>query len=246
MHRAVRVKASQQMPNYRKPASFLIKETYPLPPYSTVIGMIHTLCGWTSYHPMKVSVQGSYAAVISDYATNYAFGGVKFEPGRHAFGVPSPTAKDPERKEGISKGPKSYELLTDVELLLHILPENPEELAEIEAALLNPPVYPSLGRCEDLLQIREVQIVELELKQGTIHLTEDAYVPCSLIHERGSHGLTGTIYRLGKVFEYAGKNRIRRWKESVPARHMCKGTTMRILRNAEMYLDSLGNLVFPA
>ena len=37
--------------------------TYPLPPYSTVIGAIHKACGYTDYHPMKVSIQGKYGSL---------------------------------------------------------------------------------------------------------------------------------------------------------------------------------------
>ena len=42
--KAIRVKLTQDMVNYRKPTSFQLKETYPLPPPSTVIGMVHYLC----------------------------------------------------------------------------------------------------------------------------------------------------------------------------------------------------------
>ena len=41
--KGVRIEAYQNLVNYRKPTSFQLKESYPLPPYSTVIGMIHAL-----------------------------------------------------------------------------------------------------------------------------------------------------------------------------------------------------------
>lgn len=50
MHRAIRLDCFQNLVNYRKPSSFIIKETYPLPPYSTVSGMIHATCGFKEYH----------------------------------------------------------------------------------------------------------------------------------------------------------------------------------------------------
>ena len=58
MHRAIRLDCFQNLVNYRKPSSFIIKETYPLPPYSTVSGMIHAACGFKEYHKMKLSIQG--------------------------------------------------------------------------------------------------------------------------------------------------------------------------------------------
>lgn len=37
--------------------------TYPLPPYSTVIGAIHNACNYTEYHAMDISIQGSYGSI---------------------------------------------------------------------------------------------------------------------------------------------------------------------------------------
>ena len=44
MEKAIRLQCFQNLANYRKPSSFIIKETFPLPPYSTVLGMIHAAC----------------------------------------------------------------------------------------------------------------------------------------------------------------------------------------------------------
>ena len=35
--------------------------TYPLPPFSTVAGMVHFLCRWSSWHDMNISIAGSLA-----------------------------------------------------------------------------------------------------------------------------------------------------------------------------------------
>ena len=55
--RAVRLKLEQELVNYKVPTSFQLKETYPLPPYSTVSGMVHVMCGFEEYKAMKISVQ---------------------------------------------------------------------------------------------------------------------------------------------------------------------------------------------
>lgn len=44
--KAVRIIAYQNMASYRVPSSLAIKESYPLPPYSSVIGMVHAACGF--------------------------------------------------------------------------------------------------------------------------------------------------------------------------------------------------------
>ena len=66
MNKAIRVICKQELVNYKKPTSLLIKETYPLPPYSTVIGMIHKACDFQEYHDMQISIQGKIGAHISD------------------------------------------------------------------------------------------------------------------------------------------------------------------------------------
>ena len=71
--RAIRIQCFQNLANYRKPSSLIIKETYPLPPYSTVIGMVHRACDFKEYHPMNVSIQGTNKGTISDLYTRYSF-----------------------------------------------------------------------------------------------------------------------------------------------------------------------------
>ncbi len=71
--KAIRLKLYQNMVNYKKPTSFQLKETYPLPPYSTIIGMVHNLCDYKEYKEMEVSVQGKYHSKVNDLYTRYEF-----------------------------------------------------------------------------------------------------------------------------------------------------------------------------
>ena len=63
--KAIKLKLYQNLVNYKKPTSFQLKETYPLPPYSTVIGMIHYACDFDEYKDMNVSIQGSYYSKVN-------------------------------------------------------------------------------------------------------------------------------------------------------------------------------------
>src|SRR5665647_1928934 len=111
--KAIRVRLRQDMVNYKKPTSFQLKETYPLPPYSTVIGMVHSLCGYTKYQPMQVSVQGKYFSKVNDLYTRYEFkNAMKYEAARHQLKV---------GEYGVGRGVATAELLVEVELLLHIV-----------------------------------------------------------------------------------------------------------------------------
>ena len=64
--KAVKLKLYQNMVNYKVPTSFQLKESYPLPPYSTVIGMVHSLCDFKEYKPMKISISGNYFSKVND------------------------------------------------------------------------------------------------------------------------------------------------------------------------------------
>lgn len=203
--KAIRIKIRQNLPNYKYPTSFQIKESYPLPPYSTVIGMIHNACGYTEYKPMKVSIQGKYHSKTNDYATRYEFkNGAPFEAERHQLKVGD---------YGVARSVSNVELLSDVELLLHIVPEDENLLDEIYNSLLYPREYLSLGRREDLVVIEEVKIVEIKSEEDIDELISTAkeyraYVPVEMIEreevikegEISNIKFKGTMYNLNKNY----------------------------------------------
>ena len=203
--KAIRVRLQQNMVNYKKPTSFQLKETYPLPPFSTVIGMVHSLCSYTEYKPMQVSVQGKHFSKVNDLYTRYEFkNGMPYDPKRHQLKV---------GEYGVGQGVATAELLVDVELMLHIAPEDQSLVDEIYSALVQPKEYPSLGRREDLVTIDEVKIVTLSQtkleKQIRAHNDYYAYVPfeifskgdVSTTHNFEGIPTTGTRYKLTKNYE---------------------------------------------
>lgn len=202
--KAIRLKLYQNMVNYKKPTSFQLKETYPLPPYSTVIGMVHSLCDYTEYKEMEISIQGKYHSKVNDLYTRYEFkNGMKFDPSRHQLRV---------GEFGISRGISTVELLVDVELLIHIIPEDQSLVKEIKKAFLYPREYPSLGRREDIVIIQEVKVVDIfeEELEEDIELDEEytAYIPLKMIRNEsivvdgGGDGIKnrGTRFRINKNY----------------------------------------------
>ena len=212
----IRIKASQTMVNYRTPTSYLIRESYPLPPYSTVAGMIHSVCGFTSWRPMKLSVQGRVRGIASDLFIRYAFGNQKFEKGRHQIAVPADEHNSV--RLGVSRGVSHVELLCDVKLVLHVLPEREEDFEPILNGLKAPRVYPSLGRYEDLLDIEKVDVVNVEQRE-IVSAENDMFVPIQLLYGTDNDELPGTVYLLHKEFEYDAKKR-RRWKGTIETRYI--------------------------
>lgn len=221
--KAVRISLRQDMVNYKKPTSFQLKESYPLPPYSTVIGMVHNLCRYTSYHPMQVSVQGNYFSKVNDLYTRYEFkNAMKYEKDRHQL---------KSGEYGIGRGIATAELLVDVELLVHIVPNNQELVEEIYRAFKEPWEYPSLGRREDLAVIESVKIVNVENKildtQIRAYKDYHAYIPYEISQSesvRLSNNIQGiahpgTRYKLTKDYklvDHGNKNKpkiFRRWNK---------------------------------
>ena len=205
--KAIKLKLYQNMVNYKVPTSFQLKESYPLPPYSTVIGMVHSLCDFKEYKPMKISISGNYFSKVNDLYTRYEFkNGNPFEMGRHQLNV---------NGYGINRGVATAELLVDVNLTIHIIPEDQSEefLNTIFEAFKYPREYPSLGRREYIVLIRDVKIVDVEKKEMEKDLEngEDdfAYIPLSFVYdEKVEFGnpvsgirICGTRYELTKNYE---------------------------------------------
>ena len=247
--KAVRLKLYQNMVNYKKPTSFQLKETYPLPPYSTIIGMVHSLCDYKEYKEMEISVQGKYHSRVNDLYTRYEFkNGMKYDPARHQLQVD---------EFGVGRGISTVELLVDVDLLIHIIPQDQDLVEEIETAFKYPREYPSLGRREDIAIIQEVKVVEIfeeESLKASVRGREDysAYIPLKIIDNIKIKNLvqgidvSGTGYRLNKSYELVNYGTVkaprifRRWKKE----EVLYGSNISALRKRGATLDEDNNLVF--
>ena len=190
--KAIRIKIKQNMCNYREATSFQQSESYPLPPYSTVIGMIHNACGYTEYKPMKVSVQGKYNSSVKNLQYIYTFAPEKIENNR-PYDVVTETT-------GVYKTPQNKELLSDVELILHIVPEDQSLIDNTYNSILYPREYLSLGRREDLITIEELKIVEIKEIEEIVNIQSKYlhYIPFEYLNKDLR---IGTIFELNKNYE---------------------------------------------
>lgn len=226
MERAIRLQCFQNLVNYRKPSSFIIKETFPLPPYSTVLGMIHAACGFTEFHPMKLCIQGTNSGIISELYTRYSFSiGTKFDASRHNVCV------DDGEKYGVFRGVANVELVCENHMVIHIVPLE-EDFDIVYQALKNPPKYLSLGRYEDLLDIERVDIVKIE-QEEEVGLKRDMYIPVD--GNINVSRLRATIYNLTKEYEIT-KQGLRRWKKENGRIKVCYYPQGKVLKSA--YVDN--------
>ena len=240
--KTIRLKAYQNMPSYRKPTSFILKESYPLPPYSSVIGMIHAACGFQDYVDMDISVQGHYYSATSELYTKYEFGnGTKYENGRHNVKL---SGKDQDY--GMIRGMGNVEVLVDVELLIHIKPHNDDLIDSIVQGLLYPQAYLALGRWEDLLRIDTVEVIEVQEERLSkrVSLGYDAYIPRKIEKrfDEDEIDITGTIYKLNKKYSIDPKIKMRRWDTQISARYATQGS--QINPGEKIQMDADGNVVF--
>lgn len=246
--KAIRLKIEQELVNYKVPTSFQLKETYPLPPYSTVIGMIHNLCGYTEYKEMQISVQGYYHSKVNDLFTRYEFKPqATFEKGRHQLEI---------NGYGIGRGIATTELLSEVEILIHIVPEDEKLIEEIEKNLKFPREYPSLGRREDLAVIKEVKIVEIaEKEKERIKLLKNytAYIPLELenkvkIQKEAGVKNRGTRYKLAKSYElvnYGSSKKPKIFRKWVK-KDVLYTSSITAFKRSKILVDDENNILFLA
>jgi len=205
MEKAIRIECFQNLVNYRKSSSFIIKESYPLPPYSTVLGMIHKACGFQpgDTHSMKISIQGRNIGSVSELYTRYSFAlDTKYEEGRHNIYI-----QEQDKTYGAFKGIAYVELICNNSMIIHVVPSE-EDFEIVYESLKNPSVYLALGRHEDILDISKVEIVNLHLDDKVL-INNDIYIPVDSDIDIGE--IRSTIFTLTKEYEIT-KQGMRRWK----------------------------------
>lgn len=205
MEKAIRVECFQNLVNYRKPSSLIIKESFPLPPYSTVLGMIHRACGYPNgeFHPMKVSIQGTNAGSVSELYTRYSFSfDTPYDSVRHQICI-----QGKNKSYGVFKGVANVELICENRMVFHIVPAE-EDFETVYRSLLNPSVYLALGRHEDLLDIGKVKVVGLCRKESAL-ANNDIYIPVDA--DEKIDRVSTTVYTLTREYEIT-KQGLRRWK----------------------------------
>ena len=100
----LKLKLYQETACYKKPFATKVAETYPLPPYSTVIGMFHKILQAQpgAYFPMNISVQGNYEGIFSNYQNLRMYKG----------------------KDKVTSMPRNVHQLLNVNLIIHVQAED--------------------------------------------------------------------------------------------------------------------------
>lgn len=196
--KVLKLKLFQETACYKKPFSFKAGETFPLPSYSTVKGMIHSVLKADEFIPMTLSIQGNYDCSFQNYQSMYFY----------------------KKKDEITNMPMYVNLLYNIQLVIHVLADE-DILERIEEGLLNLSEHLSLGRKEDLLRVDSVQYVNVfdSTEEKSKQVTNAIYVPLKYMEDED----VGIQFSLPWKYEIV--NEIRRF-ENIDARYLCKDDWM--------------------
>lgn len=183
--KTLRLNLFQQTVCYKKPFAMKISETYPLPPYSTVNGMLHKLLDAKEYIPLNISIQGNYESIINNYQTTYFY-----------------------KKKEITSMPMNQHMLLNINLIIHVNAEQ-HILDKLYNKFINLDEYLSLGRKEDLVRIDNIEFVNID-EYIIDEDNEDSYEDLELseyliknsvyIPKNKSYEIDGISYRLNNYY----------------------------------------------
>ena len=181
----LKLELDQETACYKKPFATKVAETYPLPPYSTIIGMLHKILQAKSgeYFPMNISVQGEHEGIFSNYQSLRMYKG----------------------KDKVTVMPRNVHQLLDVNLIIHVQAED-EIIEKIYQNIISGTETFTLGRNEDIVRIDEIKILKNVEEVEEEEIKNNAYIP-----EWETQGINGINYRLNTTYQI--KDDIRQWNK---------------------------------
>jgi CRISPR-associated protein Cas5t len=176
------VEIFQPFAQYRNPFTFYYAQTYPLPPKSTIIGMLQNAVGdWygsefgvDNWWNLKVSVHGGFESTFWNYQ-QLIKGEVKFDEHGRLINQYLPLYGEGLKSQ---RSPVYQQELFNGHLYIFIKGEE-SHIDKIKKAMEIPSKILYLGRSEDVIFIRNVKEVTPDKKisiEGDIKLTYPTYI----------------------------------------------------------------------
>lgn len=167
--KALKIKIYQPTAHYRMPFTYQRRHTYPIPPYSTVIGFLCNLLGidyqgnelFTELQNCKLSVSGRFDIKLTEYIW---FRNLSKASHERCFGSASTREKNGEVNHIGGQSPMRINVLENMHLNIHLASENEAFLQKLEVYFHNPvnrleTIH--LGRAEDWLVFESIEMVDL-------------------------------------------------------------------------------------
>jgi len=169
----LKIKIHQPDAHYRVPFSYQRRFTYPIPPYSTVKGLLCNVMGITNENDknfnelkegLSLAIYGNYETIVREYIW---FRNLKKESHISRFGLATNRVVDGTPQHPGGQMPVIVDVLHNVDLTIYIY--HPAMLDEIKSTFEKPTKRAStlhLGRSEDWIVIKEVE--KISVGKGTI------------------------------------------------------------------------------
>jgi CRISPR-associated protein Cas5t len=172
MKKILKIKIFQPDANYRLPFSFSTRFTYPIPPFSTVKGLICNLLGIKTPEEYKnkkiddlsMAMYGNYESLIKEYVW---FRNLDKDSHKKKYILEDNRFSDGEVGHIGGQIPLKVDVLHNLNLIIYLYHPDIELLEEINSGIKNPinrNTILHLGRAEDLLVFKETEMIILEDK----------------------------------------------------------------------------------
>jgi CRISPR-associated protein Cas5t len=186
--KALQIQIYQPTTHFRIPFTYQRRHTYPLPPYSTAIGMLINILGlynqedsmFRKLKTLKLSISGTFETKTTEYIW---FRNLSKSSHVKAFGTEKNRIKNSEVNHPGGQSPIKIDVLDNFHCNIHITQENngTDFLNELKNELENPVnrlEVIHLGRAEDWIVIKgKPKIVELEVKKRDANYKHFFWIP---------------------------------------------------------------------
>lgn len=167
--KALLIKIYQPTAHYRMPFTYQRRHTYPIPPYSTVLGFLCNMLGidyngddyYKQLKSCKLSVSGRFEQKLTEYIW---FRNLNKKNHEKHFGSSETREKNGEINHIGGQSPMRIDVLENMYVNIHITGEE-SFLKELAEYLHNPTrrlEVVHLGRAEDWLVFESIKLVELK------------------------------------------------------------------------------------
>ncbi len=165
----LKIKIHQSDAHYRVPFSYQRRFTYPIPPYSTIKGLICNIMGIRDdmadefkklKRGLSLAIYGTFESVVKEYIW---FRNLKYESHIGRFSSAKNRVVDGIPQHPGGQMPVAVDVLHNVELIIYIY--HPELMDDIKTAFENPSKRFStlhLGRAEDWIVLKEIKKIRVE------------------------------------------------------------------------------------
>jgi len=213
--KALKIVIYQPQSHFRIPFTYQRRHTYPLPPYSTLIGFIINVMGlinqkcddFKKLKDIKISISGNFDNKITEFIW---FRNLHKEAHKVKFHIYKNREINGHLEHPGGQSPILIDILINLHLVIHLWHNDFNFLTRIKSNIENPinrMEVIHLGRSEDWIVYEDIEFVDLELSNRHKNYNRFFWIPEScMISENQSNNLAykaieGVVYQL-PTFSY--------------------------------------------